>query len=138
MNKQSIDVKFFDEEDGIDQTIKDILNERIKYLKEVYEERINHHLVFQRDLMIQLARYKALTPDSYGFLNYTLDEVFSNIKIVENDGEVIWKSMKNVFGKTFFFPQIQYEYSQSFSEKDKQILDDEINKIKDEAERNLK
>ena len=88
--------------------------------------------------MIDLARYKALTPNTYAFMNYTLEEIFENVKIIENNAEIIWSSMKNVFGKTFFFPQIQYEYSQSFSEKDKEILDKEIHKIKNEAERNLR
>ena len=69
--------------------------------------------------MIDLAKYKALTPDSYAFMNYTLDEIFMNVKIIQTDAEVIWNTMKNVFGKTFFLPQIQYEYSQFFSEKDK-------------------
>ena len=88
--------------------------------------------------MIDLARYKALTPDSYGFMNYTLEEVFRNVKIIETNAELIWKTMKAVFGKTFFIAQVQEEYKNSFSEKDKEILEKGILMIKNEAERNLK
>lgn len=87
--------------------------------------------------MIELIKYKALTPDSYAFLNYTLEEIFQNLRIVELDAERIWVTMKTVFGKTFFTAQVQHEYNQSFSENDKKVLEEEIVKIKNEAERNV-
>lgn len=136
--KERIDVKYFDELEGLDDTTITILNEKIKYAKELFESRIEDHIKYQKKLMIDLARYKALTPDSYGFMNYTLEEVFQNVRIIEKNAELIWKTMKTVFGKTFFIAQVQEEYSQSFSEKDKEILDAEILNIKREAERNLK
>ena len=80
--------------------------------------------------MIELARYKALTPESYGFMNYSLTEVFENVKVIENDPETIWNTMKDVFGKSFFHNQIQIEYSEIFSQKDQELLDREINKIR--------
>lgn len=117
--------------------MKSILNEKIKYVKELYEERIQDHIKFQTDLMIQLARYKALTPDSYGFLNYTLAETFENWRIVETDPQVIWDTLKKVYGKTFFFAQLQDEYASTFTEKDKERLDHEIYQIKVEARSNI-
>ena len=80
--------------------------------------------------MIELARYKALTPESYGFINYSLAEVFENIKVLDKDPEVIWNTMKNVFGKSFFHNQIQIEYSEIYSQKDQELLDREIQKIR--------
>ena len=87
--------------------------------------------------MIDLARYRSLTPDSYGFMNYTLEEVFHNIRIIETDPEKLWEVLKVTYGPTFFHPQIQLEYSQMFSQKDQERLNSEIGKIKAEAERNL-
>ena len=88
--------------------------------------------------MIELARYKALTPDSYGFLNYSLAEIFENCRVVETDPQRIWDTLKAVYGKTFFFLQMQEEYAQTFSENDKKQLDIEIATIKAEAEENVK
>jgi len=87
--------------------------------------------------MIELSKYKALTPDSYGFMNYSLSEIFSNIKILESNAERMWDVIKEVFGSTFFHTQIQAEYSQLFSHKDQELLKSEIGKINDEAARNL-
>ena len=88
--------------------------------------------------MIDLARYKALTPESYAFMNYTLDEIFINVKAVEQNPEKLWETLKTVFGKTFFHSQIKQEYSMFFSQKDQEVLDKEIQKIKEEAEFNLR
>jgi hypothetical protein len=92
----------------------------------------------KNNLMIELAKYKALTPESYGFINYSLEEVFSNVKIIESDSETIWDTLKRVFGDTFFHRQIQAEYSQVFSHKDQETLKREIAKINEEAQRNLR
>lgn len=137
-NPQDLNVKFFDETSGLDSNIVHILNEKVKYLKEIYEHNIEEHLVFQKQLMIDLARYRALTPESYAFMNYTLDEIFMNVKAFESDSEKIWTTLKNTFGKTFFHAQIKQEYSMFFSQKDQELLDKEIQKIKQEAEFNLK
>lgn len=130
-------MKYFDETEGLDPTVTQILNEKLKYVKEIYEQRIQDHIKYQHKLMIELVKYKSLTPDSYGFLNYTLEEIFQNLRIVEMDADKIWNTMKSVFGKTFFTVQVQHEYNQSFSENDKKVLEEEIVKIKNEAERNV-
>ena len=131
-------MKYFNETDSIDPVLRNILNEKILYTKELYEERIQDHIKYQTQLMVKLAHYKALTPDSYGFLNYSLAEVFENCKVVETDPQRIWDTLKAVYGKTFFFLQMQEEYAQTFSENDKKQLDIEIANIKTEAEENVK
>ena len=137
-NPQDLNVKFFDETWGLEPNVVQVLNEKVKYLKEIYEHKIEEHLIFQKQLMIELARYKSLTPESYAFMNYTLDEIFMNVKVIEHDPIKIWDTLKSVFGKTFFLDQIKQEYSQWFSQKDQEILDKEIMKIREEAEFNLR
>ena len=44
--------------------------------------------------MIDLAKYKALTPESYSFMNYSLEEIFQNIMALKTNSQQIWDSLK--------------------------------------------
>lgn len=41
-------VKFFDETEGLDEHLSSMLNEKIEYLKNLYEERIEDHIKYQK------------------------------------------------------------------------------------------
>lgn len=63
---------------------------------------IEDHIAFQKELMIKLARYKALTPETFGFMNFTLKEIVANIKIIEKDPQILWDTLKEIFGVAYF------------------------------------
>ena len=74
--KQSLNVKYFDEMDGIDPKIVTLCNEKIRLIKAEAEEMINYREAKLIDLAKQIEIFNGLKPEAFALLDMPIDQLF--------------------------------------------------------------
>eukprot|EP00347_Sterkiella_histriomuscorum_P000413 403375961 len=136
-DEDQINVEFFNILEGVDAEILEVVNQRLFKVKEKCEKRIVQHIRFQEELLKKLHAMNKLSPNAYSIVNLSITEIFTALKVVHQNPEVIWEEIHVHYGQDCLLTIIEREYGSKFA-KDYSALNQEIDKIKDEAQFQIK
>jgi len=86
----AIPVEFFDSLAGLDPPILQLVNEKIAFIQHIYQERARTNLRYQEVLVRKINYYNKLSPNAYGIINLSLQEIFDSLAQIETDANKIW------------------------------------------------
>jgi hypothetical protein len=86
----AIPVEFFDSLAGLDPPILQLVNEKIAFVQHIYQERARTNLRYQEVLVRKINYYNKLSPNAYGIINLSLQEIFDSLAQIETDANKIW------------------------------------------------
>ena len=87
----------------------------------------------QQELLLRKINYfNKLSPNAYGIVNLTLQEVCESLSVVETDCNRLWKHLNDAYGADFFLVPVERQYGRRFA-RDYDALHSEVDKVKDEA-----
>jgi len=121
-------IETFNELEGLDPTLLELINGRLQKVKEQFEGKIAEFVESQHQLISKIEALNKLSPNAYSLANLTMDEVFQGLSLIEGDPYVIWKSLHNAYGTDYFISIIEREYGKRFA-KDYDAIYEETNKI---------
>ena len=130
--KISITVDFFDSLNGLDESILNLVNDKIAQIKTIYQERSRMNLRYQESLIRKINYFNKLSPNAYGIVNLSLQEICESLAVIETDCHRLWKYMNNAYGSDFFLAPVERQYGRRFA-RDYDALHSEVDKVKDEA-----
>jgi hypothetical protein len=70
--KIAIPVDFFDSLKGLDESILNLVNDKIAQIKTIYQERSRMNLRYQESLVRKINYFNKLSPNAFGIVNLTL------------------------------------------------------------------
>ncbi len=130
--KINIPVDFFDSLRGLDESILKLVNDKIAQIKTIYQERSRMNLRYQESLIRKINYFNKLSPNAYGIVNLSLQEICDSLTVVETDCHRLWKQLNNSYGGDFFLAPVERQYGKRFA-RDYDALHSEVDKVKDEA-----
>jgi len=130
--KIAIPVDFFDSLKGLDESILNLVNDKIAQIKTIYQERSRMNLRYQESLLRKITYFNKLSPNAYGIVNLTLQEIFESLAVIETDCHRLWKHFNDAYGADFFLAPVERQYGRRFA-RDYDALHSEVDKVKDEA-----
>jgi hypothetical protein len=70
--KIAIPVDFFDSLKGLDESILNLVNDKVSQIKTIYQERSRLNLRYQESLLRKINYFNKLSPNAYGIVNLSL------------------------------------------------------------------
>lgn len=131
-----LNVHFFDLTDGLDAKTLDALNERLKVMKRQFEVSLNDLRNCNEDMMEKVALYQEMIPEGFPLLDMRMEEIFSQIALIERDPLIIWDAIEKAYHKGFFIEVIEKNFEKLMSGQgvDPNQLQYELEGVKEDFE----
>lgn len=94
---QSVSIKLFDETEILDDDIRQMLNDRMADLKTSYDNIAKQNAAYNKDLSEKIAKYKALRPEFYDFVDMKIDDICEILKVCCPDVENLWPALEKAY-----------------------------------------
>jgi hypothetical protein len=83
------------------------VNDKIAQIKTIYQERSRMNLRYQESLIRKINYFNKLSPNAYGIVNLSLQEICESLAVIETDCHRLWKYMNNAYGSDFFLAPVE-------------------------------
>lgn len=100
--KVEILVKYFDESLGLDETIREMLNERIKEIETQARTLIANNSQKFIEQSIKLNKYENLPIDRRFLASMPVEEIFQALGVLVRDPQQMWDFIELQFSKNYF------------------------------------
>ena len=114
--KVELIVKYFDESLGLEQNIRDMLNERIKEIETQARSMIMQNGQLFLEQSIKLQRYEKLPIDRRFLASMPLSEIFQALTVLVRDPQEMWDQIEFSFHKNYLERVIFKHYHYLFDE----------------------
>ena len=128
-----LQVRFFNATEGFDPNTIEILNSKLEEMKQEYNKRLSILSDDLNDKNLKIQAYQELTPESYGLIEMSLQQILEGIRAIEKDPGKLWKALTKTFTRKFFDSIIEDEYKDYLNEISTREMIRCINKIKKES-----
>ena len=133
-----LDIRFFEPTEILSKDMCQILNSKLKELKDLYERSLRRFDETNHKLQSQIDIYQKLEKDGnvgIKFVEMTAEQVVRKLKIVCKESREIWKAFDQHFGYGFFFDVLETEFGITPETRDTLIkrFNVEITKFKNAA-----
>lgn len=133
-----LDIRFFEPTEIISNDMCQILNTKLKEVKDLYERSLKRIDDNNRKLNAQIDIYQRLEKDGnvgVKFVEMSAEQVVRKLKIICKESREIWKAFDTHFGYGFFFDVLESEFGITPETRDTLIkrFNAEINKFKNAA-----
>jgi len=123
-------IRYFKIEDGLSAEICELMNTKIKEIKDLVEEKMQFYQETNLFLSGELKKYELLSPQDYPLIKMNLAELFSKIKkLYSGKTDIIWEGLKNGFEAEFIANLVDEKYGRA-SEIPYEIIKKEFEKLK--------
>ena len=109
-----INVCFFDQLSGVDEEIRNLLNQRLDEVREECHQKIAALVVENEQKDHKIHAYQNLAPELYSIAQYEIHEIISSMPLVCSDIDQIWKLLLQTFGDDCFTPNIVKKFPAQF------------------------
>ena len=130
--KMHASTHFFRVEEGLDESICELLNQKIK---SVTAELVITIHDYKSQIIVQqekIRKYQLLAPKAYDLLDLTLEEIFGAISKIHQDAFKVFKTLENSYPKDFFVGVIEDTFGAFFDKDSTAQLKNDVNKLFEE------
>jgi len=112
-------VHYFEATDCIDNEIREMLNNKLKKIKEFFEQWQQKQLQVIKKLNKKLYLYENMSKEYHGLINIPVNEIFHGLSLMGETAEEMWTHITDAFGDRYFFSIIEKLYAPYFVEDTK-------------------
>jgi hypothetical protein len=94
--------------------MRNLFNKKLNDIKIAFQTIQKRQMEYCKGLNRKLHLYEKVAAEFHGLVNMPLDDIFKGVKLMDEEPEVLWKSITDNFGHEFFLPVIDSQYSHLF------------------------
>ena len=130
-------VRYFDESVGLDDNVRQMLNERILEVESQARKMIQQNQANYQDMAIRLAKFEKLPADRAFLAAMPIEEIFQCAAILVTDAQELWELIEECWRPNFFEKICLKIYGPMFNENADPRFSETLKQMEDKCQEQL-